>query len=827
MTGPSHVTRLIDDVNNQRIALPDHITLWGEGGLPIFSDRLRTNITARIKLGMEIWLMVPDFRFGNNIFKHHQSFAELPTGYSNGFSNIDRTLITAERDKMMYDHAISILDRLVAECGGQLKLMFWCLAIREKQNLLKQKYINEQGDYVHPLWNYQAIIARYPNNALDIWPMTEAFSSYTIDSQGHPSVKAQAFIINTFQLKNGRQAFDYTEAAYKESINKLFKIDGGELQNSLPDYIYSPTPITIVGKSDMLFLAGDSQGGLKQHYGLMQYNDLQADAINKLLKARRDYFDLNQINYINLILPDKQTVYSDYLPIPIAADAERPSMQFLQLCKANNLATCYPAEIMINKNKQGLDTYDQVDTHCNAYGSFLAYQALVDQINTAFRMNVPKLKFSDISLYRVKAAGDLGSKLNPAVTGARVHSKIENAKAQLKFDSSHPTFTGDGVMKVYENATAEKTAIMFGNSYHYALLPFLAESFKRIVFVQSTIIDYSLVEYEKPDVVIYQSVERFLYWLPHEAENKFCIDQIFEKFRSTNRNHLLEYVEQYSLYESTMYSNLFLGLALTALRDYQTAEKHLEFAYKQNPHMTSLTKYLCLCGVGSGSYQNAIEAFHLASKLGEDVFALRPFRDDVNKAKQAISYDPSWAYPYFQIALNEVVNKKFKVALTYLKKIASTVDNSATIECLIGKCHLWMSSPDTAIEHFRKAYLLNPSNVENLRFLVDYTFKTGQNQSCIEYLDEYLHLEHVDLQAMFKLGVCKLRLGLNVEAIKVLNGVVKLDPRNEGAYVQMGVAYKKLKDLPSAREAFQKAIEINPNNASAQRELDNTVILPA
>jgi hypothetical protein len=57
--------------------------------------------------------------------------------------------------------------------------------------------------------------------------------------------------------------------------------------------------------------------------------------------------------------------------------------------------------------------------------------------------------------------------------------------------------------------------VVFGDSWAYAMMPFLAESFRRLVFRHRVnVVDDDLVETERPDVVLTILTERFCTALP-------------------------------------------------------------------------------------------------------------------------------------------------------------------------------------------------------------------------------------------------------------------------------------------------------------------------
>ena len=51
---------------------------------------------------------------------------------------------------------------------------------------------------------------------------------------------------------------------------------------------------------------------------------------------------------------------------------------------------------------------------------------------------------------------------------------------------------------------------------------------------------------------------------------------------------------------------------------------------------------------------------------------------------------------------------------------------------------------------------------------------------------------------------------------------IELDPRNSEAHLWLGVSLRKENKEAEARQAFAKALELNPNRVWAKQQLDKT-----
>ncbi|MGA7677470.1 MAG: tetratricopeptide repeat protein [Dehalococcoidia bacterium] len=65
------------------------------------------------------------------------------------------------------------------------------------------------------------------------------------------------------------------------------------------------------------------------------------------------------------------------------------------------------------------------------------------------------------------------------------------------------------------------------------------------------------------------------------------------------------------------------------------------------------------------------------------------------------------------------------------------------------------------------------------------------------------------------------------EAVTVNQGIIELFPTDIDAYNRLGRAFMELGELARAKEAYSRGLELDPNNAIAQKNLQRLSLLPA
>jgi Flp pilus assembly protein TadD len=72
--------------------------------------------------------------------------------------------------------------------------------------------------------------------------------------------------------------------------------------------------------------------------------------------------------------------------------------------------------------------------------------------------------------------------------------------------------------------------------------------------------------------------------------------------------------------------------------------------------------------------------------------------------------------------------------------------------------------------------------------------------------------ERSDAKEQVKFGIRVAQLGLWREAVAHWERAVRLDPTYAQAYNNLAIGYEHQGDFEKARNAYQKALELNPNN---------------
>ena len=275
----------------------------------------------------------------------------------------------------------------------------------------------------------------------------------------------------------------------------------------------------LVGRNGRLFLARDSSRTIEQHSGKRPLSDAELAAWHAQLEGRTARLQAAGVPYVLMIAPNAHAVYPEDLPEGVVTAARRPVHQLLELLAARNASTTvlYPLdELLAEKAKR--EVYPRTNTHWNDHGSLVAYTRLAEELAGAVPMRT--MAEDDFLFLRGKSRGDLGAKRRWPRRSTHVAALARYPAARLVEDNQ---VLNTGSRLVFECPAAPPgTCLVFGDSYAWDLLPFLAESFRRLVVATHPAVDWEVVQEEQPSVVITVMAERFLVDRQDERDGSFA-----------------------------------------------------------------------------------------------------------------------------------------------------------------------------------------------------------------------------------------------------------------------------------------------------------------
>ena len=170
---------------------------------------------------------------------------------------------------------------------------------------------------------------------------------------------------------------------------------------------------------------------------------------------------------------------------------------------------------------------------------------------------------------------------------------------------------------------------------------------------------------------------------------------------------------------------------------------------------------------------------------------------------------------------------KVNEAIVHYQAALKAKPGSATAETSLGAALESQGKLAAAIPHFRRAISIRPSYCDPHYNLGVCLLAQGKDDEAMDEFREVLRLKPDDAMSRRHLADAlrdraghEYSNGSMPEAIRDLREVLQLDPRDIDSCNNLGTALARQGSLAEAETYFEHALEIDPNNAAAQRNLE-------
>jgi alginate O-acetyltransferase complex protein AlgJ len=286
----------------------------------------------------------------------------------------------------------------------------------------------------------------------------------------------------------------------------------------------------LVGADGWLFLSGDRV--LEDFVSVKQFSLDQLEARKKVLEAKRDWLAKRGMRYLFVIPPNKQSIYSEFMPIVYQRlQGESRLDQFLSYMQEQSDVDILDLRKVMRAAKVDHQVYFRLDSHWNELGGLFASREIFRTVDRILRRvsGGPQKSISDFTISPTprKHPGDLvrlmGFPAEVRDNSYLIEPKFEMISEEKKLSGllSRTWEPYPAPFSLTGNDTG-LTCIVFHDSFGMYLAPFFPEHFQRSLFVWQRCpkgeLFKAMVEAELPDIVIEEVVERLLYYYETDTE---------------------------------------------------------------------------------------------------------------------------------------------------------------------------------------------------------------------------------------------------------------------------------------------------------------------
>ena len=258
----------------------------------------------------------------------------------------------------------------------------------------------------------------------------------------------------------------------------------------------------IIGKDGWLFYSSKTDGDpIADYEGTNHYTDEQLDAAkNNILETQKNLGDRG-IQYCLFVPPNKERVYSEYMPLKYKYAQETRTDVLLKYLQQSGATAVNPKDEIL-KFSENYKTYYKQDTHWDELGGYIGTKCVLD----TFNLPVPELNESIVETDS-KCNNDLVGiaslegvfESDYGLTTSRTLHDIDDSKLDEKTPSH------------FHNDMAEfdKTVLLIGDSFRKSMVPNLAYCFKDVYVIHRDNYEKEMLEDIDPDYLISEFVERY------------------------------------------------------------------------------------------------------------------------------------------------------------------------------------------------------------------------------------------------------------------------------------------------------------------------------
>lgn len=235
--------------------------------------------------------------------------------------------------------------------------------------------------------------------------------------------------------------------------------------------------------------------------------------IHNKLSGLEDYLAEKHIPLIIIIPPNKSTVFPELMPKEIPIIGTQSNLdQVIQYMDKHGGPNIIDLRERFSKEKNSHQLYYRTDSHWTPYGAYLGYEAIINQIHEV-NPEVQVHPYEAFKLEKRELSGDLAINLANlnisedfySIVPVKGHAVKERIYVQKGSDREY-------IRIVNSSNTSAPRLLMVRDSFSNDLIPYLSQNFSRSVYVLHEL-DRFLIESEKPQVVVIEYIERYLYRL--------------------------------------------------------------------------------------------------------------------------------------------------------------------------------------------------------------------------------------------------------------------------------------------------------------------------
>lgn len=300
-------------------------------------------------------------------------------------------------------------------------------------------------------------------------------------------------VVNGHELETKKDKSGVKGAVDSFTSNLTGKKEGAkaasEVTKKTSGNTYIESTQVLLGKEDWLFYKSTEDGDpISDYQGINHYDEATMQAVADKLTNERNQFANYGIDFYILSIPNKSSVYPEYMPDTIERkDTTSRTDLLMKYLEENTDLNVVDAKPILEKAKKKKQVYYKSDTHFNQIGAFVTVQALKDKIDG----KTDSLKDVKFDKVMNNYSGDLACLCDMQDTF--------NDDIQYQLDAA----------TVNTKIKSNKRILVIGDSFSEVMQSIMSQYFAEVKTVNIWSFELSLLDEYKPDIVVWEHAERY------------------------------------------------------------------------------------------------------------------------------------------------------------------------------------------------------------------------------------------------------------------------------------------------------------------------------
>ena len=267
-------------------------------------------------------------------------------------------------------------------------------------------------------------------------------------------------------------------------------------------------PNVIIGVEDWMFYMprADGEDSVSDYFGTNLYNDDELEMLAQKYSAVQEYFRNNDQEFVLMVIPGKEHVYSEYMPQDIQFAGTQPKRveEAVQYLKEHTDVNIVYLQQAFEKQKNNSTLYYKYDSHWNILGAHLGVQELNKSLKNSNTKDLGNLTITSSK----RSGGDLVNLIGG------LHDYNDDTEYSIIYpdDFQYKQIETDGNDTYYRfrsNSEDSRKILLLGDSFRSAMLNVLPVYYKETIITSDTDKAKQILNSEDVDIVVLEITERY------------------------------------------------------------------------------------------------------------------------------------------------------------------------------------------------------------------------------------------------------------------------------------------------------------------------------